>query len=275
MKIGVLAEDTARSPAYGCEHGLSLYIESGRHKLLFDMGQTGLFLQNARKIGVDVGAVDAAFVSHGHYDHGGGLATFLEENDHSKVYVNVRVFEPHYSVRAGGKIAEIGVSAALAENPRIVKTGTLFRPDDAITIFSGVDAKTLRPSANRTLLMEGPEGRIPDDFSHEQNLIIEENGSDVLFTGCAHSGIINILEKAIELRGRAPRAVIGGFHLMLKEDVQGDANYATCVAQALGRYDCQYYTGHCTGEGGVRLLAKMHGSRVNRLTAGLIFNLGL
>lgn len=270
MRIRVLVEDGARSPEVGCEHGLSLYIEANGRSILFDMGQSALFLKNARTMKADIGAVDAAILSHGHYDHGGGMAAFLAANDRADVYVNVRAFEPHHSVRAGGQTEDVGLSAALADNPRVKKIGALCSLDGGLTIFSGVGAREARPSANGTLL--GKDGA-PDDFAHEQNLIVEEDGADVLFTGCAHSGIVNIIEAASALRGRTPRAVVGGFHLMLGEDGRGDAQYAARVAAALGRYDCQYYTGHCTGAGGVRLLADALGSRVHGLSAGLTFEI--
>ena len=80
MKVITLMEDTACAPGFAYEHGLSFYIETGDKKLLFDMGQTDLFLQNAQTLGVPLDEVDTAFVSHGHYDHGGGQAAFLEVN---------------------------------------------------------------------------------------------------------------------------------------------------------------------------------------------------
>lgn len=102
MRIFTLMEDTACAPDFVCEHGLSFYIETGSSKLLFDMGQTDLFLKNAAALGADLSAVDTAFVSHGHYDHGGGLAAFLEINDHAPVYVHQKAFEPHFSHKSEG-----------------------------------------------------------------------------------------------------------------------------------------------------------------------------
>ena len=113
MKLVTLMEDTTCAPAFACEHGLSFYIETGSSKLLFDMGQTDLFLKNAAMCGVDLSKVDTAFVSHGHYDHGGGLAAFLKINDHAPVYLHEKAFEPHFSHKPEG-IKDIGLDVALA-----------------------------------------------------------------------------------------------------------------------------------------------------------------
>ena len=83
MRLYTLVEEHAADPAFGCEHGLSFYLETEREHLLFDLGQSELFLRNAHTLGRDIARVDRAFLSHGHYDHGGGLSTFLRENDRS------------------------------------------------------------------------------------------------------------------------------------------------------------------------------------------------
>ncbi|MGJ4851591.1 MBL fold metallo-hydrolase [Bacillota bacterium Meth-B3] len=273
MNVKVLVEDTSLSPKYRCEHGLSLYIETQRHKVLFDMGQSNLFLENAERMNADIGAVDTAVLSHGHYDHGGGIAAFLEHNGRAKVFAHECAFEPHFSLREGDRIEDIGLDRASETQPRIRKTGFFLRLDDEIALFSGVCGRARSP-ANRTLLKKAPDGYAPDDFCHEQNLIVTESGEDVLFTGCAHNGIADIIEAARALRGRVPRAVIGGFHLCLKEDASdGDAAFAARVADALSASDAVYYTGHCTGEGGYRLLRERLGDRVLRLSTGLEFDI--
>ena len=99
MKIISLLENTTRREDMLTEHGLSLYIETDTHKILFDMGQTDAFYENAKTLGVDISAVDFAVVSHGHYDHGGGLAKFLEVNSHAPVYIMRDAFLPHYNAK--------------------------------------------------------------------------------------------------------------------------------------------------------------------------------
>ena len=116
MKITVLAENTAVSNDFGAEHGLSLLIESDGKKILFDMGQTDLFASNASLLGINLSDVDIAVLSHGHYDHGGGLKKFLEANTKAPVYINKHAFEPHYN----GAEKYIGLDTSLSRNPRLI-----------------------------------------------------------------------------------------------------------------------------------------------------------
>ena len=99
MKIIALMENTAAVPDVLSEHGLSLYLEGKGHRILFDTGQSENFAVNAKRLGVDLAAVDLAILSHGHYDHGGGLKRFLELNQKAPVYLSVYAFEPHFNER--------------------------------------------------------------------------------------------------------------------------------------------------------------------------------
>ena len=122
MRITALAENTSVSDNFGAEHGLSLYIETDKHNILFDMGQTALFSENAEKLGIDLSMVDIAVLSHGHYDHGGGLKKFLSINDKAPVYINRYAFEPHYN----GKEKYIGLDISLQDNERIIFTDDFY-----------------------------------------------------------------------------------------------------------------------------------------------------
>ena len=94
MKIYCLVENTKFCDHFECEHGLSFLIDTGYHKILFDMGQSDAYIRNAEKLGLDLSEVDIAIISHGHYDHGGGLKAFLEINKTAPVYVSKYAFEP-------------------------------------------------------------------------------------------------------------------------------------------------------------------------------------
>ena len=114
MKIYTLLENTACRTDLRAEHGLSLLIETGGQRILFDTGASPAFAGNAEALGIDLNTVDIAILSHGHYDHGGGIARFLEINKHAPVWLSRHAFEPHFN--AAGK--DIGLSPALTGNPR-------------------------------------------------------------------------------------------------------------------------------------------------------------
>ena len=132
MKITTLLENTTKRPDLSAEHGLSLYIETAEHKILFDMGQTDLFSHNAAALGIDLAAVDIAVLSHGHYDHGGGLARFLTLNRTAPIYVNRHAFEPHYH----GVEKYIGLDTALAKHSQLIFTEGTTILADGITLHS-------------------------------------------------------------------------------------------------------------------------------------------
>lgn len=97
MRITCLIENTASDEKFIAEHGLSLYVETDKAKILFDMGQSDAFVSNADKLGINLSDVDLAILSHGHYDHGGGLRKFLDINKNAPVYINRYAFEPRYN----------------------------------------------------------------------------------------------------------------------------------------------------------------------------------
>ena len=116
MEITVLLENTTTKEGMETEHGLSLYIKSQGMNILFDMGQTDMFLRNAEKLGIDIADADIAILSHGHYDHGGGLCTFLERNKKAPVYINRNAFIPHFN----GTEKYIGLDKALCQSKRLL-----------------------------------------------------------------------------------------------------------------------------------------------------------
>lgn len=273
MKIVTLMEDTACAPEFVCEHGLSFYIETDDKKLLFDMGQTDLFLRNAQALGVKLDEVDTAFVSHGHYDHGGGLAAFLGVNRRAPVYLHKQAFEPHFSQKPDG-IRPIGLDPALADSGRLILTDGVTQVSENLTLFSDVTGQDCCPGGNRTLF-EWENGQyIPDRFAHEQSLIVREGDRVALFTGCAHRGVVNICARAKEIIGRDPDFVIGGMHLFSPSTGKSEPDEnIRAVAARLAQTGSHYYTCHCTGQHAFAVLHEMLGERISFLAAGSVTEL--
>lgn len=269
MKIQVLSENTSVSDKYGSEHGLSLYIETDKHKLLFDTGASGLFAKNAQKMGLDLTKIDTAVISHGHYDHGGGLTTFLQINSSAKVYLHQKAFEKHFASRAGGIKADIGLDEALLSSERFVWCGDSCFIDENLELFSGVKAARFVPSGNKDLWMQAGDTLVQDTFAHEQNLIIRQGGKTLLIAGCAHNGIINIIDAFKVRTGHLPDYVMGGFHLYSLSSRQSEA---PAIVDEIGgillETHAHYYTCHCTGIESYQRLKAVMGENIEYIAAG-------
>lgn len=247
MRITALVENTTKTDLKAV-HGLSLYIETAKHKILFDLGPDGTLFENAKKKGVDLEAVDTVIISHGHNDHGGALKAFLEVNRTAKVYVQASAFEPHFSKVLFVKVP-VGLDASLKDNGQIVLLDGDFAIDDELFLFTVNDSGFLRSPMNNVLY--GRDGI--DTFAHEQNLIIKGE-QNVLVMGCGHAGVANIMEKAAQY---GPRLCVGGFHLfnpISKKHVKD--SLLDSIANVLDGYgDTEFYTCHCTGSYSYEYLA--------------------
>ncbi len=240
MEIVALVENTTRS-GLAVKHGLSFYIRTRAHRLLFDLGPDGTLFENALKKAIDIAEVDTVIISHGHYDHGGALKRFLEINSKAKIYVQREAFEPHYSKRGLVKVP-IGIDEKLKNKRQIVLLEGDCRIDGELSLFTVDKTEKYHSSANDSLYDRN--GR--DAFSHEQNLIITENQVAIVM-GCGHAGVVNIMEKAGDCE---PHVCVGGFHLFnphTKKTVPRDV--LDGIAVELQKYaDTEFYTCHCTGE---------------------------
>ncbi len=274
MRMTVLVENEACAQQLGAEHGLSFYIESQGQTFLFDMGKGDLFLKNAEMLGCPIDAVELAAVSHGHYDHGGGLGAFLEANSRAPVYIRKSAFEPHLSLRKNGETVDIGLDNALQYSGRIVFTGEHENPTDGVTLFSGVTERVLFSGCNDTILMKKNGSIVPDDFVHEQSMILCNGDKTALIAGCAHSGIVNILRRAEKLLGRMPDVVIGGFHLNSPSLGRNEPEERIrAIGEILGASGSVFYTGHCTGGEAFALLKDMLGERLHEMHAGTVIEI--
>lgn len=270
MKIVTLLENTSRRPGLAAARGMSLYVETAKRRVLFDMGPDASFLENAKALGVDLAAADTAVLSHGHSDHGGGLAAFCEVNSQAKIYLRREALGAYFAVLPGEAPRYIGLPRALATlSERFAFTGDREDLGDGLTLFSDVeDDQSLRAVAPKLQERTG-EGFRPDGFAHEQHLIVEENGRAALLAGCGHLGIVNILRAAKKLLGRAPDVVFGGFHLFeLKPDAPESEALLAATAAELAEGDTIYYTGHCTGDRAYERLRETLGDRLRPMDCG-------
>ena len=254
MKITALVENLTLSDEIQAEHGLSLYIEVEGKKILFDMGQTNLFAENAAKLGVDLKKVDLAILSHGHYDHGGGMQCFWEINKQAPVYINLNAFGEFFN----GTEKYIGLDQKLVNEATIRWTDNKEKLFETMQLLTYNQEKAIYPNYGQGLLQKDENGFQPDSFRHEQYLLIEENGKRILVSGCSHKGIVNL---ALWAR---PDVVVGGFHLKKVED---EAEL-TVLADVLKKMNIKFYTCHCTGKWQFEQLKKVMGSQLEYLHCG-------
>ncbi len=239
IKIVSLVENTSNC---GCAvaHGLSLYIETPHHRLLFDVGGDDTFIKNAKTLGVDLSSVDSVIISHGHRDHGGAMSLFLELNNTAKIYIQRQAFEPHFSHRPSG-VGDIVLDRSLMSNDQVTLLDGDLTIDDELFLFKVTDNSECRSSANGNLY----EGDKPDQFGHEQNLIIRGK-KPTLVMGCGHNGVVNIMNRAAEF---SPRLCIGGFHLTNPSARRDEPR--ELIDQIIERLqnfaNVEFYTCHCTG----------------------------
>ncbi len=280
MKVTVLMENTALE---GCgltpEHGLSLYIEYRGKKLLLDAGATEKFADNAQALGVDLAAVELAVLSHGHNDHAGGLGQFFRLNRQASVYICAGAAGPVYAEHPDGRCF-IGIDREVwtqfqsrfteVEGTSLLTEGVWLVPDTLRDpAFTG--------RATNLLYQRGEGDFIPDDFRHEQSLVLEEERGLVVFNSCSHTGIVNIVRGVLEqFPGKKVFAVVGGLHMFGRDHagLNCTPEYVYQVADTLKKLGVEeIYTGHCTGEMALSLLRERFGPGCHALSTGKVLTL--
>lgn len=270
IKLTVLLENTSGDPRCHFAHGLSLFLETPGHRILFDTGPDASFLKNAELLAADVENADLCVLSHAHSDHTGGLRAFLRVNTVAQVYARPEILGHYGSVRLGEQTRENGLAPDLKHSPRLRLTQSPHRIDGELLLFqSPVGGGAELPSNN--YLRKRVDGQwVQDDFLHEQNLIIQTPGKSVLLVGCAHGGAGYILERAAELMGGYPDILVGGFHFLQGPgiDLAKTEAMAEALARQLLRTPTQCYTCHCTGPAAFGKMREIMGEQVKPLSTG-------
>ena len=277
MTITVLC-DNRRNPALpelGAEHGLSLFVDTGTRRILFDTGASDLFLRNARLLDVDPAGAEAAVLSHGHYDHGGGLPAFLETNPRASVYMGPGALNPHFVAMAGPLKKSIGLDtrALQAFQDRFVTVVGEKELAPGVIVMSATAASFGMPRDISRFSRKNGNAVEQDDFSHEVIAVIVEDTGLTILTGCSHKGILNLVASVKSRFPKQPiKAIIGGLHMMnpATKGLAESPDHIREAGEALRDEPAatRLYAGHCTGEQAFGLLHQVMGGRIEQLMVG-------
>ena len=269
MRIVTLMENSEGAPGCLFEHGLSCYIETKGHTLLFDSGASSGFLENARLLDIDLAKVDTVFLSHGHYDHAGGLLAFAAINHTAPIYMQRSAAGGYYRKDEGAEPHYIGIDPAIMELPQVKFLDGDASPFENAYLFSGITGRRFFSASNFPLKEINGLSVKEDSFAHEQCLVIREDGKYYLFSGCAHNGMLNILDRFREIFGCAPDFVISGFHFMKKSDYTAEEmRIIEETAKELAALPTVFYTGHCTSLPAYFLMKPFMGRKLQLLHSG-------
>lgn len=273
MRIINLIENTEGSTGCVCAHGLSFYVETSKHKLLVDLGPSEETLRNAEKLGVDLTQVDTVILSHGHYDHSGGLMAFSKINPDATIYMQESAGDDYYADDGNGADKEryryIGIDKDILNLPQVKTLKGDYRIDDELELFTVKERTHKLPFTNNRLLIKENGKYIQDDFRHEHYLVISDDDMRVLISGCAHNGIHSILDAYKDKYGSVPDAVISGFHLMKKVNyTDEELGEVVDIGKELKKYPTMFYTCHCTGEAAYKMMKLSMGERLQYVHSG-------
>jgi 7,8-dihydropterin-6-yl-methyl-4-(beta-D-ribofuranosyl)aminobenzene 5'-phosphate synthase len=257
---------------------MSLHITFNGHNILFDTGASGSFARNAERLSVDVASVETAVLSHHHFDHGGGLRCFLDANAKARVHIGAPPGGECFIKLLPFVKKYVGLDRTLmthcSDRFKIVEKPDEILPD--VFVFPRVSGPCPRPAGNKRLFVRRDGKLTPDDFAHEIVMAIRESNKLVIFTGCSHNGVLNMVDAAArEFDGIPVKAVIGGFHLVASPPfnfMAGTRREVEDLAKKVLDYPVEHtYTGHCTGKKAFAVLKAVMGGHITDLRTGSCF----
>ena len=273
--ISILCDNSISRPGLIGEHGFSVLIERDNTRYLFDTGPGMSLPLNLKTMGKDLKGVEKIFISHGHYDHTGGLEWAVGQIGRVEVVAHKAMFARHMSIRLEGgretkkyigcqftkeELERLGAVFCFLDQTKEVAPGVYF--------VTGIDRKPDQLPLDTHLLMQKDDGLITDPVEDDSSLLMETDGSPILLLGCSHAGVLNILDHIREkMRIKKLRAILGGTHLMffgLEEIPRVIEKFEEFSIDFIG-------VSHCTGMQASIELAKHFGDRFMAASAGSVF----
>ncbi len=272
IKITILVDNRISRLELQAEHGFALWIENEGKRILFDTGQGGALEKNAKMLGIDLGKTDMVVLSHGHYDHSGGLAKVLRHAAAVELYCHPGVILPRYSMKNGIATPVHMPQDSMAAMDRLPPAQLHwlqqpFRLSARIGLSGPIPRSTNYEDAGGPFFLD-PKGKRPDPFSDDLALWMQTQSGLVVCVGCSHAGLVNTLDHVRrQNNGQKIRAVIGGFHL-----VNASSRRLSETISALRRLEVQLVVPcHCTGDLAMAELEDSLGKKVMSGAAGMTF----
>lgn len=257
------------------EHGFSVWIEYGDKVTIFDTGQSDAFIKNAQKLGCDLSKVDTLVLSHGHYDHTGGIAALYSINPDITLIAHPAVMTyPRYSLHPGKPPRMIAMPASEQQVIETLPESQSIGTKNPYEIYPGFYFSGEIPRIHEFEDVGGPfyldtDKRKPDTLPDDASLWFQTENGLIILTGCCHSGLINTVEHIQKVSGEDRIAgIIGGLHLL-----HANEERINITADALNQWQPQFVIAcHCTGSDAIQQLKQKTSVNIVSGYCGFVMN---